>query len=244
YGRYGGRDAGSADGYLTLAGLKYAMRAALASHRRDSGQKAPRDASSPRSVEQYPAAKSRKADACIHCHQVYDFRRAERKAAGTWRLEEVWAYPLPENLGLILDPNQGNRLKSVGTGSAAYRAGLRNGDELGEVHGEPVASFADVQYALHRTPARGSLSISWRRAAKLFKARLGLPEGWRATDIGWRASMWGLEPSPCVYGRDLTPEEKKTLGLPEKGMAFRQGDYVPGPAKMAGIRAGDIIFDL
>ena len=27
-------------------------------------------------------------------------------------------------------------------------------------------------------------------------------------------------------------------------VAFRQGDYVPGPAKMAGIRAGDVIFDI
>ena len=29
YGRYGGRDASSADGYLTLAGLKHALREAL-----------------------------------------------------------------------------------------------------------------------------------------------------------------------------------------------------------------------
>ena len=36
YGRYGGRDAGSADGRLSLAGLRYALRAALAAHRPES----------------------------------------------------------------------------------------------------------------------------------------------------------------------------------------------------------------
>ena len=33
YGRFGGRDPDSPDRYLTLAGLKYALRAALAAHR-------------------------------------------------------------------------------------------------------------------------------------------------------------------------------------------------------------------
>ena len=56
--------------------------------------------------------------------------------------------------------------------------------------------------------------------------------------------MWGLEPPACVYGEDLTPEAKKALGLPEKSMAFRQGDFVPGPAKRAGIQAKDVILGI
>jgi hypothetical protein len=244
YGRYGGRDASSADGYLTLSGLKHAMGAALAAYRHDPDQKPAKESRSSRPVEQYPAAKALKADACIHCHQVYDFRRAERKAAGTWRLDEVWVYPLPENLGLALDSNQGNRVKSIGKASAAERAGLRAGDELEAINGQSVASFADVQYALHRAPMKGTIRVAWRRDGAERTADLDLANGWRKTDIGWRASTWGLEPSPCVYGANLSAADKKDLGLPEKSLAFRQGNFVPGPAKRAGIRANDVIFGI
>jgi hypothetical protein len=243
YGRYGGRDAGSPDRYLTLAGLKAAMREALATHQREPKQELPRPEKPPRTVEQFAAARSTKAGECIHCHQVYDFRRAEQKAAGQWRLENVWVYPLPENVGLTLDPEQGNRVKAVKPDSAAARAGLRSADVLKTVNGQPVASFADLQYALHRA-GDGSIPVAWQRGGETRTGELRVPAGWRVTDISWRASMWDLEPSPCVYGVDLTAREKKVLGLSEKGLAFRQCDFVPEPAKKAGIQAGDVVFGL
>jgi predicted metalloprotease with PDZ domain len=242
YGRFGGRDASSPDAYLTLAGLKYAMRQAVEAHRREPKPRLAKETQPARTVEQYPAAKPLKADACIHCHEVYSFRRAELRNAGKWTLDQVWVYPVPANIGLTLDPDQGNRVTSVKAGSAAERAGVREGDELESLNGQSVASFADVEYALHRAPARGTIRLSWRQQSKLRTADVDLPEGWRTSDISWRASMWGLEPSACVHGPDLSPREKKALGLTEKSLAFRQGDFVPAPAKMAGIRAGDIIL--
>jgi serine protease Do len=243
-GRFGGRTAASPEAYLTLAGLKHAMRSALVAYRRDPDSKPDREPAAQRTVESYPAAKALKADACIHCHQVYNFRRAERKATGTWQLADVFVYPEPHNLGIVLDPDQGNRVKSVAKDSTAQQAGLQAGDVLSSVDGQPVASFGDVQYVLHRLPAKGLVRVAWRRNAEERTAMLKLPEGWRATDIGWRESMWGLEPAPHVYGQDLTPREKKDLGLPENGMAFRQGDFVPGPSKHAGIQAKDVIFGI
>src|SRR5262249_23013633 len=145
---------------------------------------------------------------------------------------------------LVLDSNQGNRVKSIGKASAAERSGLRAGDELTAINGQSVASFADVQYALHRAPTRGTIRAAWRRDSAERAADLELVDGWRKSDIGWRASMWCLEPSPCVYGRNLSEAEKKDLGLPEKCLAFRQGEFVPGPAKRAGIRANDVIFGI
>src|SRR5205823_6521010 len=65
--------------------------------------------------------------------------------------------------------------------------------------------------------------------------------GWRKTDISWRASMWGLEPPSAVTGRDLGAESRKRLGLSEKALAVRQGDFLTPAAKAAGIRAGDVI---
>src|SRR5262245_24227834 len=90
YGRYGGRDAESADSRVSLAALSYAMKAALARHRRGEGER-PRLRTEPtRTVEQYPAARRLPGRACIHCHQVYDLRRESLQEAGKWRLDEVW----------------------------------------------------------------------------------------------------------------------------------------------------------
>src|SRR5436305_11878061 len=73
-GRYGGRDADSAEGRVSLAGLRYAMAAALEAHRRGAGP-APAATNAPRTAEQLPAAARLPQTACIRCHQVYDLRR-------------------------------------------------------------------------------------------------------------------------------------------------------------------------
>jgi S1-C subfamily serine protease len=241
YGRYGSRDAGSADGQLSLAGLKYALREALAAHRREAAR-APALARPRRTVEQYPAAKRLKESACIHCHQVYDFRREAAQAAGTWDRSEVWVYPQPENLGVTLDTEQGNRVQAVAADSPASRLGLRAGDLLRRVNDLPVASIADVRYALHGSPARGPILFAWQRHGQSLSGSLTLADGWRQTDLSWRASLRRLGPPPSVHGEDLTPTEKKALGLPEKSLAFRQGNFVTVAARQAGIRQNDVIL--
>ncbi len=242
YGRYGGRDAESADSRVSLAGLRYAMKAALARHRRGEAERPRPRTELPRTVEQYPAARRLPARACVHCHQVYDLRRESLQAAGKWRLEEVWVYPLPENIGLMLDVDRGDVVARVLADSAAARAGIRAGDRLLTINDQAIASFADVQYALHRAPAVGSLAIAWQHDGETKKGQLMLAEGWRKTDISWRWSLRGLDPSPWVRGDDLSAEEKKTLGLSEKRLAFRQGPFVSEPASQAGIRQNDIII--
>jgi serine protease Do len=244
YGRYGGRDAGDADKYHSLASLKNAMRAALAAYRRDPNRRPPDLDRPPRKVEQYPAASRLKEGACIHCHQVYDFQREALKAAGQWRREDIWVYPLPQNVGLTLDLGQQNLVRSVAPGSPADRAGLKPGDTLRKLNAMPATSFGDCEYALHHAPATGSIPVSWQRGRRSMGGKLLLAKGWRETDISWRASMWGLEPQPCVYGEDLTAGEKQALGLPPKNLAFRQGQFVPKPARAAGVQAKDIIFGI
>jgi hypothetical protein len=199
-----------------------------------------------RTAEQYPAASRLKSDACIHCHQVYDFRRAALKQAGEWKKEYIWLwyYPNPENVGLTLDVDQGDRVTTVASGSAASRAGLRAGDVLNLLNRMPVASYADVQYALHRAPTAGKVPVSWQRDGKTRTADLVLEEGWKKTDFSWRASMWGLDPTPGVHGQNLTPKEKEALGLPPDHLAFRQGQFVPKHSREAGIQPGDIIYSI
>ena len=241
YGRFGGREGSNADTFLTLAGLKYAMQNALESHR-SQRLLAANSSKSTRFVESFPASEKLKKNECIHCHQVYDFGRDQLRKEGSWKLEMVWTYPPPKNLGLILDPDQGNRLLNVASNSAASQTGLRAGDVLETVDQRPVASFADVQFALHYAPPDGKIPLTWTRGGHRMQGELEVTAEWRKSDISWRGSMWGLEPTAAVYGDDLKPEEKEALGLTPKRLAFRQGDFVPHPSRDAGVRARDIII--
>src|SRR5438309_35224 len=88
-------------------------------------------------------------------------------------------------------------------GRVLGRAGLRPGDRLLSVAGRPVASFADIQYALHRAGPKGKLGLAWQRGRDRLQGELALVEGWRKTDVSWRWSLRGLDPPPWVQGGDL-----------------------------------------
>jgi serine protease Do len=244
YGRFGGRDSEEADAHLTLGGLKYAMRAALAAYAKEPTAASEPVAKPVAQPELYPAGMKLRADACIHCHNVYDFDRQALVSTGRWRKEMTFTYPPPANVGLTLDRDEQNRVAAVAPGTAAAAAGIAPGDVLRSVGGRAVASFADVGYALHLAPAAGTLPVTWERGGKVRSGTLALRPGWREYDISWRASMWGLAPTAAVYGKDLTAAEKQALGLPSGALAFRQGDFVPTPAARAGIKAKDIVLGL
>jgi hypothetical protein len=246
YGRFGSRDASSPDKFLTLAGLKHAMRAALAAHAQEPSTRPPLAKAAPRTPESYTASKRLKPNQCIHCHQVRDFFRADMRAAGRWKQEGIWDYlpPQPESAGFVLDPERSNVLLQVVAQSAADQAGLKAGDELTCVNKMVVASFGDVQYALSKAPRTGTVPLAWRRGMKEMQATLSLPDGWRKQDISWRSFMWGLEPPAAVHGKDLTADEKKELGLPHTALAFRQGTFVPPASREAGIKPNDIILGI
>jgi hypothetical protein len=274
-GRYGSRDAESADARVSLAGLRRALSAALEQHRADekrldgarSGDRAPTPGSGDRAptpslqpvgtrttvvarspdrataqtVEDFPAVKRLPARACVHCHQVYEFRREYLQSTGAWGKDELWVYPLPENVGLTLDVDRGNVVTRVAAGSPADRLGIRKDDEIVRVRDSPVASLADFQWGLHRGPKKGNLEITWRRDGQEKRGELELPEGWRETDLSWRWSLRSLDPPPWVQGMDLSVKERKELGLTEKQLALRQGPFLTPPAEQAGIRHNDVI---
>jgi hypothetical protein len=237
YGRYGGRDARSAQARLSLKGLQYAMDRALEAHQNPPAPRSP--AGNPVRAEDFAAARQHKG--CIHCHNINEFRRADLKAAGTWDRASVWVYPLPENIGVTLDVDVGDQVKAVAPGSAAGRVGLTPGDRLTRLNGYTVASFADASYALHKAPARGVLPVTWVRDGKELSGTLEVAEGWRKTNPTWRPSMLDILPSVPFVGDDLTAEEKKKLGLPAVRAAFRQGDRVHATLADAGLRVGDVV---
>src|SRR5215203_379411 len=120
-GRYGGRDADSAEGRVSLAGLRHAMSRAFARHR---ARKADPPPAKPRTVDDFAGTKKMPADSCIRCHEVATLRREDMQARGTWTRDEFWVYPQPENVGLSVSVDEGDLVTRVTPGSPAEKAGL------------------------------------------------------------------------------------------------------------------------
>jgi serine protease Do len=239
YARYGGRDAKNADNRQSLAGLLYTMNSVLAMHDREDKGFAPRVAESAKFAR---GAMSFGGGRCMHCHQVKEKFDADLKNLGKWNQETTWRFPLPDNLGLILEVDRGNVVKTVLEKSPAAAAGLKPGDVVHKLNGVPIHSFGDAQFALDKAPRTGKVEVAWQRGQGQEKASLDLPEGWRKTDISWRPSLRRLIPAARLSGDNLTLEERKTLGLTPQQLAFRQKDSVSTQAKNAGIQSGDIIL--
>jgi hypothetical protein len=241
YARYGGRDAENPDSRQSPAGLRYTMASVLQMHHRADKDFAPRSQEGPQFLRNSSGFRRGR---CLHCHQVRETQNADLQKEGKWSREQVWRYPLPENLGFRLEVDRGNMIQEVKALSPASGIRLAAGDVLRQLNGVPVHSFADAQYALDRAPKAGSIAVVWQRGDKVLQDKLVLPEGWRRTDISWRPSMRHVVASARLYGTDLKPEEKKALGLSAQQLAFRQRGSVPAQARAAGIQPGDVILGI
>lgn len=243
YGRFGGRDAKSADSRNTLAGLRYALEAALREH----GGAVPSAIAiddHPLIIDKTPSYAAYAKQGCIHCHQAKEILRLEANRKGKWDPASRWVYPLPENIGITLDLDRGDRVKEVAASSPAEKVGLRAGDTLVRLNSRPVHSFADAQHALHLAPARGAVPVAWSRDGAEHKGELQLADGWKKTNITWRPSLMDLLPSLPLFGTDLTAADKKSLGLAPGRLAFRQESPLPPSGKALGVREGDIIVGI
>jgi hypothetical protein len=239
-GRFGGRDEDKVGAYHSLRGLRHGLEQALERFRK--GVAAPAVGAAPRRADDYPAARQLTAKACIHCHHVYEFQRSAEMETETWNREALWVYPQPRNVGLILDRDQGNRILDVVSSSPAARAGLVSGDTLRSLSGRPIASIADVQYALHRAPSQGSLTARWERQGRLMQAELTLAADWKKNDLSWRWSLKSYGPSPGVLVEDIQREDRQRLGLATDVLALRQQAYLSPEARQAGLRVNDILI--
>jgi len=239
YARYGGRDGISPDERQSLDGLRYTMNSVLAMHQQQEKEYAPRTEGS-QTTRQIPGAAGVRR--CFHCHNVREYLNDDLYRKGKWTREHAWRYPLPDNLGLVLDLHRGNVVGKVTPDSPAARAGLQPGDILQQLNDVPMHSFADAQFALDRAPVKGAIPVKWTRAGEAKTGELPLAKDWKRSDISWRPSMQHMVPVLPLSGQELTADEKKELGLSEKQLAFRQRDDLHSKAKAAGIQGGDIIL--
>ncbi len=129
---------------------------------------------------------------CVHCHQVGDMQTVEALDAGTFQIEQLMQkWPLPENVGITLDRDDGLLVTEVESQSAADKAGLKVGDELAMANNVRLFGQADFRGVLHRTPSdHATLNLAWRRGDEVKFAELRLTDGWRITENWWRKTVY------------------------------------------------------
>jgi hypothetical protein len=263
YGRFGTRsDHHDAERDISFEGFNKAMAGALALHADYPNNKddlvgkigpAPRH----KVPEQYPTLTQfkpkfdlqAKGHNCMHCHQVGAAERAVHRTAGKPVPDDIlFPYPMPDVLGLKLDPKEKATIVRVAPDSAASQAGFRAGDELLKLNGQPLLSIADVQWVLHAAGDEATLKAEVRRGEETRSLALSLRQGWRRRgEISWRTTTWDLR-RMGTGGLVLeeTPDDvRRKLGLEPSSLALRikhVGQFGPhAAARDAGFRVGDIV---
>lgn len=268
YGRYGTRsDNVDATRDISMESLGKAMEAALELHRGYPANKAllaGKTGPKPKALtpEKMPGLQGKfgpKVDfegqvvqSCIHCHQVRDAQRQElRNGRQAFPDEVLYPFPLPEVLGLKLDPDHKARVAEVIRGSQAEKNGFKQGDDLLTLNGQPMISIADVQWVLHMAGEPANIQTVVQRGKQKHNLTLQLAPGWRKpSNIGWRPTSWELR--RMAFGGmkmdDLTPEERAKRRLPPTSMALELkhvGQYGEHAlAKKAGFVKGDILLSV
>lgn len=248
YGRYGTRTGvrNNAASHISVAGFKKAMERALATHRAyPENKQALLAHAGPKAKyavpEKIPALFKSE---CIHCHQVHDGMLRTKWLQKQLTAADLWVYPLPESIGMRMDPADCLMVKKVTPNSFAAKAGIAAGDQIVSVNGLPLLSQADIQWALHRAPAESTLNIRLERDGRSVEKVIAVSGKWKEADLSWRESSWyGLR--NALHLVPLSAADKKQRGLDEGAMAFKvQNMYGPGPdpLRKAGLKGGDVIL--
>ncbi len=181
---------------------------------------------------------------CIHCHQVGEaLRDVAWDKEGVLKEENLFVYPNPKILGVILDPRTRTSVRRIIPGSVVAKAGVLPGDEIIAMQGQAVISTADIQWVLDSVPASGgNVPVTLLRRGKEIDTQWDLEPSWRAKDdIAWRVSTWELR--RIVLGgmvlKNPPGESSKKLQITHVGR-FSPHDR----ALKAGLQAGDKIVSI
>ena len=266
YARYGTRSSiEDAEKHMSTQGLAATMRGVLDIHKNDGND--PPDLSGKQALESkfktpndFPSLAGQfKSEldydgavtkSCLHCHQIPDAQRKIYRDAGKPIPDRLlFPHPLPRAIGLVLDPDTKATISKVVPGSAAAQAGLKPGDSIVTINGQPILSTADIQWVLHNAPGSGSLDVKTLRGGGTFDRSIQLKKNWRFnSDISWRVTSWPLRRMGTggIVFKPATHRQRRANGIPDGRMALRVnslGKHGPhGAAKRAGVRGGDIMI--
>lgn len=260
YGVYGGRDEVSDSTRISKASFVATLRRVLRHHydpRRHEWRlegpppKLSGNQQGPRALPGYASWNSRtgavEKNSCLHCHQVGEILRQPAIDAGMFdkhRDLDIW--PLPENVGMTVERDDGLRVTAIEPGSPADAAGVQAGDVLVAADGRRLFSQADFRGVLHRGPrGKGRIELVWQRDGEVHGAPLRVRDGWRKTVLDWRMSIaqGNIGAAPGFFPLAVSAAERKNLGIDDQRLAVRPfvGPQSRTPAVKAGLKREHVI---
>ena len=179
YGRYGSRSVEGPMAYNSIPSLKKAMERVLELHQNYPVNRAlllGKNLPVPKwkQAEEIPGLRSRMQKQlnqvvgprdCIDCHNIYDGWRNTTYDQGTFSTDDLWVYPLPKNIGLQIEVDEGNLIVTVEPNSTAALADLQADDRIQTANGQAIISVADLQWLLNGLPAAADLQLTVEPAA-------------------------------------------------------------------------------
>jgi serine protease Do len=137
-----------------------------------------------------------------------------------------------------LDKPEGALVSNVEKGGPADEAGLRSGDVIRKVDGEPIVSSGDLPALIGQKKPGTKITLDvWRQGARQeLSAKLG--------DASEKASAVAKNDERAGGGklglalRPLQPQEKRQAAV-ESGLLIEDAG---GPAALAGVQAGDVLL--
>ncbi len=267
YGRYGSWSHQKDPQEKTTVGYQRSLEAALAIHTAYPVNKAalvgkqggPTPFATPIEIPLLAGRYKRDLDwegkvvgSCVHCHQIGDAYRSYYRDAGKPLPNDlIYPMPMPDTVGVTLEPDHIAKVKSVAPGSIAAKAGVQAGDDVTMLGGQLLLSIADFAWALHRAADTATVSAKVRRGGKDVALLLELPTGWRTkSDISRRVGTWPMR--AMAFGGmslvDLSDSDRATRGLANDKLALHVkglGQYGKhAAAKNAGFQKDDVLLEL
>ncbi|HET6598939.1 MAG TPA: PDZ domain-containing protein, partial [Burkholderiaceae bacterium] len=137
-----------------------------------------------------------------------------------------------------LERPQGALVSSVVPDTAAEAAGLKPGDVITKVNGEPVTQAATLSSVIGMSAPGAKVDLTvWRNRKSIeIAAKLGSVD---ASDVQVADSEGHVQSGHIGLAlRPLTPDERKQASV-DQGLLV---ENVAGPAAKAGIRPGDVLL--
>ena len=264
YSRYGGRDEGEPEDRLSTDSLLNTMNEVLQVHKaRLAGKKSsiPDLQPSPpkkQTPEDIPLLK-KAHQGCVHCHQVREYQFLQWGLVKEFDRSKLFAWPLPENVGIEIDRGHGHRVKHIRPDSMAERAKIKTGDVIRAVSGIPIRSELDFRWAIGkskaekcsvvverapdvRSPDRSTNETTKRK--QLLTLSMTLTGPWRKTVLGWRKSMRSVPVEFGFRGYSLTASQRRREAISSKRLAIRITTVRGGLAEAIGLQKRDIVTSI
>ena len=248
YGRYGSRSGLQklSDREISLAGFKKSIQGAMELHERyrqdqdTIGQQlsGKQVSSKPpwRTPEQIPLLKQNarfnrpytgqagRYAGCIHCHMVStNEMKSLREMGKPIPTRKFFPYPLPDAVGMHMNPRELATVQRVQANSIAATAGIRPGDRILRLGGQPIISTADLQWVLHNAADKDTIEVQIKRNSDANERpptktiSLKLPDGWRLGLSDWRFFNRGLLRQLLGFNvKQMSTQQAKRLGLDGK----------------------------